>query len=444
MPTTGITDKQYISAISFFDQREIERSVIDIQNEADYLDIMSLMGRYEPTNLATYHNFVNEATWVLGDTTGAVVSGSGTPTVTTTLTAATSRFANIGTAVLFPNGKEGIIRTVTPVGAQDTIVIDSTDNTNLTHTAGQKLSFFSNAQYEQSSPPESQRYTWTKYLNKIQTFRIADEITDIQKASPVEVNFNGQPYLLVVQHAIKFQRLRGEIAAQMIAGTMSADSFSDASPIFADANGHARQTTRGLDNYITTYGINDTIATLGTYVLADLKDLIAAMIANKTDNDYMVWHGTVAGTVIDDYFKATGSSGVQSARLMVNGRTIDLEVDSWRYGGFKFQKMRLPILDHPQLFNYTGGTDISKNLYFIPTGNAPTQMGKASTPRIRMRYIPQPMEGGTGDSIYKQTDQGLLAPVPVGREAKWTTDWITYQGLEVLGAQHFAKQKVLS
>jgi hypothetical protein len=444
MPTTGITDKKYISAISFFDQREIERSVIDIQNEDDFLDVMSLLNRMEPTNLATYHNFVNEGLWIVGDTTGAVVTGSGTTSVTTTLTAATSKFAKVNNTVLFPNGKEGVIRTVTPAGAQDTLVIDSTDNTNLTHVAGDKLSFFSNAQYEQSSPPSSQRYTWTKYMNKIQIFREADEITDIQKASPVEVTFRGEPYLLVVQHAMKFQKLRGEIAAQMIAGEMSADSFSDASPVFADANGHARQTTRGLEKYITTYGINDTIATLGTYALADLKDLIGAMIAAKTDNDYMVWHGTIAGTVIDDYFKATGSSGVQSARLMVNGRTIDLEVDAWRYGGFKFQKMRLPILDHPQLFNYTGGTDIPKKLYFIPTGNAPTQMGKASTPRIRVRYIPQPMEGGTGDSIYKQTDQGLLAPTPVGREAKWTTDWLTYQGLEVLGAQHFASQKVLS
>lgn len=444
MPTTGIVDKPHISAISFFDQREIERSVIDIQNEDDFLDIMQLTGRYEPTDMFDYHNFVNEALFVLGDTTGAVVSGSGTTIVTTTLTTATSGFARPQDTVLFPNGKNGVIYTVTPAGGQDTLVIHSQDNTVLTHTSGQKLSFISNAQYEQSSNPTSQRYTWTKYLNKIQIFRESDEITDVQKASKVEVQFNGQPYVLVVQHTQKVQKLRAEIAAQCMAGKMSAQSFSDASPTFADANGHAWQATRGLDDYIGTYGISDQIATLGTFATADMKDLINAMIANKTPNNFMVWHATAPGMVIDDYLKALGSSGVQSVRLVIDGRTVDLEVDKWKYGGFTFQKMRLPILDHPQLFNYTGGTDMSKNLYYVPTDKVKTQLGKGPIARIRMRYVPQPMEGGTGDAIYRETNQGLLAPVPVGREAKWTTDWLTYQGLEVLGAQHFAKQKVIA
>lgn len=444
MASTGITDKKYISAISFFDQREIERNVIDIQNEDDFLDIMQLTGRYEPTSMPDYHNFVNESIFKLGDTTGSSVSGSGTTSVTTTLTVASSGYARVNDTVLFPNGKQGIINSVTPSGSQDTLVIKSTDNTNLTHTTGQLLSFISNAQYEESSAPASQRFTWTKYLNKIQIFREADEITDVQKAAKVEVNFKGQPYVLVVQHAQKMQKLRGMISAQCIAGKMSADSFSDASPIWADSNGHARQTTRGLDDYIGTYGITDTIATLGTYVQADLTDLISAMLANKTENSFMVWHATIAGTVLDTYLKKLNSSGVESARLIIGGRTVDLEVDSWRYGGFKFQKSLLPILNHPQLFNYSGGTDISKNLYFIPTGNVPTQLGTGNIPRIRMRYIPQPMEGGNGDSIYRQTDQGLLAPVPVGRTANWTTDFLTYQGLEVLGAQHFAKQKVIA
>jgi hypothetical protein len=222
---------------------------------------------------------------------------------------------------------------------------------------------------------------------------------------------------------------------------MSSSSFSDAAPTLR-MEGHTFQTTRGLHNYIIDQGgIQDTVTTPGTVVIGDIKDLVTQFVANKCPNNYLMWHGTLTGSHYDDFLKNLGSAGVTSVRMIINGREIDMMVERWLYAGFTFQKKRLPIIDHPQLFNFTGASNIYKHVYFVPTDNVKTQLSGV-LPRIRMRYIPQPLEGGTGDAIYKEVHQGLLAPIPIGRDANWTTDWITYQGLEILGAQHFAKQIV--
>jgi hypothetical protein len=75
--TTGTNNKRYISAISFMDQREIEHNVVDIQNEGDFLQGLQVAGRYVPSAEGDYHQFVNSALFVVGDTTGATIVGSG-------------------------------------------------------------------------------------------------------------------------------------------------------------------------------------------------------------------------------------------------------------------------------------------------------------------------------------------------------------------------------
>jgi hypothetical protein len=441
MPTTGAMNKKYISAIAYMDQREIEKSVVDIQNEDDFLDFFIVSQRYEKSSMFDYHNFVNEALFLVLVINDATVTGSGTATVSFTLSTGTSGYVRLWDTVITPLGKQAIVTALTP-GAQDDITIKSVDGSTLTIADTNKLAVISNAQVEKSGAQESRRYSWTKYFNKIQIFRESDEITDVQKASKVEVNFRGQPYVMLVQHAQKMQSLRGQIAAQCLAGQMSSTSFSDASPAIANAAGHTFQTTRGLHNYIIDQGgIQDTVTTPGTVVLADIKDLVTQFVANKCPTNYIMWHGVLTGAHYDDFLKNLGSAGLTSVRMIINGREVDMMVEKWQYAGFIFQKKRLPIIDHPQLFNFTGASNIYKHVYFIPTDNIKTQLAGV-LPRIRMRYIEQPLEGGTGDSIYKEVNQGLLAPVPVGRDANWTTDWITYQGLEILGAQHFAKQIV--
>ena len=437
--STGTATKRFVSAVSYWDQRQIENRVVDIQREFDLLDIFQGADRYEPTSVGDYHHFVNSALFTVGDTTGATIVGSGSATTLTgvKLTAATSGFAMIGTLCLLPNGKVGRVSAISTASSEDTLTIKSVDDTNLTLVAGNKISFFSNAQEEESSAPNSNRYDVTKYFNKLQIFRKADVVTDIQKVSKLETSDS----YMYMSHIQKVAALRGEIAAAFIAGKMSVTSWSDSAGNLTGANGNPVQTTRGLDDYVATYGITDTLTTPGTVVAADLKDLVTQMAAQRCPTDYMVWLNTGSYAIYSDFLKGLNSSGVYSGRLQLDGKTLDLNVDGWKYAGFDFSFMKLPILDHKELFNFTGSAGIQKNAYFVPKGNVDTVSG-GTLPRIRARYFSEnPMDGGKGD-IIKETHQGMLAPTPVGRQANFTCDWYTIQGLEILGAQHFIKQAV--
>jgi hypothetical protein len=307
--------------------------------------------------------------------------------------------------------------------------------------AGNKIAFISNAQEEESSAPNSNRYDWTKYFNKLQIFRKADVISDVQKAAKIEAKVGGEDTVMYVSHIQKLMALKGEIAAAFIAGKMSAASWSDSSVALAGPNGNSIQTTRGLDDYVGTYGITDSLTTAGTVVNADVQDVVSQLAAARCPQDFMVWLSTASYGIYSTYLKGLNSSSINSGRLTLDGKVLDLNMEGFRYAGYNFEFSRLPILDHAQLFNFTGSAGIQKQAYFIPKGNVNVQ-GGGSLPRIRVRYFPQPMEGGYGDGIIGETHQGMLAPQPVGRQANFTCDWYTVQGLEILGAQHFVKQQV--
>jgi hypothetical protein len=444
--STGTVNKRFISAITYMDQREIEKNVVDIQNEGAFLDGLKVAGRYVPSSEGDYHHFTNSKLFgTPGDTTGATIVGSGSATQLTgvTLTEATSGFAIVGTECILPNGKVAVVSAKTTGSGQDTLTLDSVDGANLTLVAGNKIAFVSNAQEEGSSAPASRRYDWTKYYNKLQIFRERDVITDVQKASKIEASVGGEQTVMYVNHLQKLAALKGQIAAAFIGGQMSAASWSDASPSLVGANGNSIQTTRGLHNYVVSYGINDTLTSAGTVAIGDIQDLVVQMAAARCPDEYMVWLNTAAYGVYSQFMKGLNSSGVYSGRLSLDGKQLDLEFEGFKYSGKSFEFSKLGILDHSELFNFTGSAGIQKNAYFIPKGNVNVQ-GGGSLPRIRVRYFEQPMEGGLGDGIIKESHQGLLAPTPVGTDANFTADWYTIQGLEILGAQHFVKQVVLA
>jgi hypothetical protein len=435
---TGSMNKRFISAISYLDQREIERNIVDIQNEGGgFLEIFEGADRYVPTAEPDYHHFVNSALFKVGDTTGATIVGSGSATTLTgvTLTAATSGFAMIGTQCLLPNGKNAVVSAISTASSQDTLTLKAVDGANLTLVAGNKIAFISNAQEESSSAPQSNTYDYTKFFNKVQFFRVADVITDVQKVAKVETSDT----VMYMQHIQKVMLLKGQIAAAFIAGKMSTSSFSDATSTLAGPNGNSIQTTRGLDDYVATYGISDSLTSAGTIATADIQDLVTQLAASRCPNDYMVWLNTASYGIYSQYFKGLNSSQIYAGRLTLDGKTLDLDFEGFRYAGYNFEFSKLKILDHKELFNFTGSAGLQKNAYFVPKGTVNVQGGGA-LPRIRARYLPQPMDSGKG--IIAESHQGLLAPTPVGRDANFTTDWYTNQGLEVLGAQHFVKQTV--
>ena len=442
------TTKAYVSALdSMLDTREINKMVTDIANEEQLTDILDLAGKTKPTKQSIYYNFVNESLFKLGDTTGATVLNSGTASVTTTFTAATSGVARKGDLVLFPTGAVvGQIQSVSTSSSQDTVVIKSVGGGNITHTAGQKLSInFSFAAGENSVSPTNIQFGLTKYSNKVQIFRETSKITDVQNASTIEVEFNGKPSFIVKDHIEKAMLLKGKINAAFIGGDMSATSFSDASPSLVDQytlngdGGGAVQTTRGIDKYITSYGVNATVGSAGTVAIADVDAMCDALTAARAPKSYTVLGSKAALRTYSKFWKNLGSSGVTSARLIVDGKEIDFSVEKVEYGGYEFNYGRLPILDNPNIFSQTS---IAKAAYYIPMDKKVKVLGGDYQSAIQVRYFPK--QSVYGSDMINESHDGALSPVnPNGQGQYFRMDYVTTQGLEVLGAQFFGKHNVL-
>lgn len=441
----GVLNKAYVSAISLLDQREINPNLLNITRDDQFTDIMKLVGRYKETKVPTYNHFVNNN--VFADAVvSSISSGYGTAIMTVVLTSATSGYVRQSDLARSNNinmiGQQAWVSLVTSVSGVDTVKLQSVNNMPLYAVAGDILSWSSNAFGEKSDAPANRKYGVTRYVNQVQIFREVDEITDVQKVSKIEVTVDGQQLYTPISHIYKVVHLNGNISAQMIVGVQSSTLYSDANPYLADAAGNPIQTTMGLDQYTTTYGITNTVTTLGTVGFADINSLIDQFLAQKAPHQYMGWGGSRSKRPYDVWLKNLGSAGVNSVRLIVDGKSVDMEVDSFKYGTFDFEFINLPIFDQPELLGPTVTPDINGSIYWTPKDKVPV-VGGGSEARMQIRYLPKAMAGGTTNGIITEWNTGALAPTPTNDVMSWRTNWYTNQGLEILGANVFAKQRIV-
>ena len=430
----GQINKSYVSSINFLDQREILNKVLDITNEeSSFLDIMELTGRADVTSVPEYHHFVNEELYVL-----ATVSGGGaTPAVSLTLTIDATAYAstNQGELVLLPSGKVGY---VVSKGGSNTIVVKSVDGTNITVADGATISFFSNAAGEGSLSPAAKKWGLTKYANQVQTFKGKFEITDIQKASKVEVEFQGKPFYMYKGQHESLMKFRGDISAALMFGRLSATKYSDANPALVDAEGKPVQTTMGVDQYVTTYGINQDLASAGTLALGDIATLTQTLNKARCPLEYFVFLGTTQNILWDNLFNNLGNSALlsQGARFQIAGKSIDLGIDSVKIYGRTFHKKYLPLLDHKNIVNFSGGYNAKDSAYGIPATTIKTNDGQVVN-RITTKY----MAGDGTDLKYREILLGGLAPVPTNERSVLEIHYQSTQGLQILGANQTFKLK---
>ena len=435
MPQIGAITKQYVSSVDFLDQREILNKVLDITNEDySFMDVMELMGRSKPTSVPEYHHFVNEEMYVLG-TVSSVTSGSGTAQVVVVVDGTAYANTNVGELVLFPSGSVGIVTTKT---GPATLTIRSIDGTNLTIAATNRISFFSNAAGEGSLSPAAKRWGVTKFANQVQIFKGKFEVTDVQKASKVEVDFQGKPYYMYKGQHDSLMKFRDDIAAGLIFGRRSTTKFSDASPSLTDAEGKPIQTTMGLDQYITTLGSDLNLLSAGTLSLADIKALIQLLNRNRSPKEYFLFVGTTQNILWDDVFNNLGNSAIlsQGARFQIEGRDIELGIDKIKIYGTTFYKKHLPILDHKNIINFTGGYNAKDAAYGVPYTKVKTIDGGMED-RLQVRYM---LEGNT-DFKYREILLGGLAPVPTNERSVLEVHYSSIQGLEMLDSQNAFKLK---
>lgn len=445
----GTMNKAFVSAIDFLDQREIDPSLYDASRDRSLTDIMKLQLRRKPidTGIHNYHNFINNDVYETGLI--SAVSTTGLAQISFTLSTGSTfprkndlfKSNNVNNAA-----KQGIVVSVTPASGTAVIVVRSVagNASPLYATVGDRVTFSSTAFAEKSDAPTNRRYGVTKFFNKTQIFREVDEITDVQRVAKIEIAVGGDYHMLPIQHIYKVVKINADISAQMIAGVQSDTSFSDSNPFLSDGTtGLPIQTTGGLDWYVTTYGISDTAAVLGTFGFTELNQIVDNWLANKAPLDQMGFIASNAKGILDRFFKNLGSSGVTSVRMIIDGRTIDLMVDHISYRGAEIDLVYLPILDHPQIFGALT-PDITGSIYFVPKDQVEI-VGGGRAPRMQIRYTPSPFSGanGSSDGVIKEWRTGALAEVPTSSVAQLHTDWYTEQGLECVAVKHFQKFRVV-
>lgn len=447
--TQGTLNKAFVSAIDFLDQRDIDPNIYDQSRDRAFTDIMKVVNRVKPADMFNYHNFVNNDAWEVG--TISAVTSTGMAQIVFTINTA-STYPRVGVLIKTSNennaGKQARIQAVTSGSGTATLTVRSVGGNDSPFYAaeGDTVQFGSNAQAEKSTAPANLKYGLTKYYNLIQVFRDVDDITDIQKVAKIEVNVGGDYHILPYQTLMKAVLLKGSISVQMLMGTQSSTSFSDANPFLADpTSGLPIQTTGGLDWYIRTYGITDQAAVLGTFGFTELDEIIDNFIANKAPLEQMVFMGSKAYRIISKFLKQLGSSSVDSRRLSVDGKTFDWNVEHLSYGGAEFDFVHLPILDHPELVG-TILPDINGSLYFVPKDQVDTE-GNGRQPRMQIRHTPTPFMGSSANTsangIWREWRTGALAEVPTSSEMVLHTDWETAQGLECIAVKHFQKYRIV-
>lgn len=441
--TTGIQSKSAISAIALLDRREILKKAVDVQNEEGLTDILQLAGRMKETTQPIFHDYAEDPLFSFLDTTGGTVTGSGTGTVTCAVTLASSGKAIVGDVCLFPQGdKVGQISAITTASGIDTITWKAVDGGTIALTAGDKVTPAWVSVGENSTAPKNRKFGWTKYFNLIQHYRDVNEITDVQLVSDIELEFEGQNYVWNHDIANKFMRFKAGINASFILGRQSATQYSDANPALVDpVNGGAEQATMGLNQYLSTYGVVGNTATLGTANLADFEAYLNLLVASRSPKSHVAYGASKALAKVSNCLKGLNSSGATYGKLSLDGKELDFNAEKLDYMGFDIQFTVLPIMDHPILM---GNSQAVKSLFFIPSAKVPTRDGGLED-RLSVRYMKNPIKAGFGNDIYAEWDSGAMARGgAIGDGAYRRTNWLSLQGLQVLGAPQMGKWQVLA
>jgi len=445
----GTTNKRLVSAIQYLDKRSINKGVVDEANDAAFLGTLNTYGRKAtvPSNQWNYKHFVNSdllKTFVVD-----AVTGSGTATLAITLTpAGGTGFVRTGYKLRTAAGKVVIVTSaITTASSKDSFTAKSVDGSNVTLAAAGVMSYAGLTVGEKSKKVDNLFYDQTAYENFIEAFREIDVMTDVQSAAEVETQAqDGSMLYNYVQYIQKAQLFKLGIDAAFIGGVKSGTQFSDGTPALTNTDGDAIQTTNGLDAYTTSRGVDDSVATLGTLLLTDYDDLFDRITAVKGPSEYMSMGSNKVLNKNADLFGNLGGNGLASVQFLLDAKKpqdFDLNVQQFTRGRFTLQFMRMPIFDHPNLYNYTGAGSISKALYGMPKDSVKTTTG--IQPRVQVRYMKPQVKNSMGNETTAEWYTGALAPNgPTNDEMVSECHWVSYQGLECLGTKQFFKHTVLA
>jgi hypothetical protein len=446
MILTGAVNKEYISSINFLDQREILESVLDTTSEdATILDIMEKTGRMVQTDMPTYTGFTNDYVFISGtisaiDATdnGEAVAGPTNENLVITL-ATEEQLPIVGELALLQNGRQGRVGAVN----KTTRVVTITPFSNLAAdtlspvggavATSQKVSFFSGAYGEGSDRSEGKKPRFIRTENQIQIFKTYREVTDLQKASPTEVKFDGKPFVLYkMQHDVLMEH-RGKIAFQFLVGKKAKYKDADGNDVY-QTQGLRQSILNGDGTVLTSGGLNIPLAAAITK--ANFRTMSRGLDKRGAGPEYWLWAGGDIDADIDDMLLAENAltAGGVSYNSWGQGdgkkRAIDLGVSSFRLYNRTFHKKKLVAYDHQEVFAHV---PYAGEAYLIPTGKVKTNHSGASVDAIRTRFM---ANDGTDFGKYQENLSGRIAGKG-DTKSVLGVDYLSVMGLEVLGVRQF-------
>jgi len=445
MQRQDILNKQYVTSTALLDERDIRPEIVDNENTMDWASLMVFAGLKEECKVSKYYQWEDEPNHkVLVIDTGGVTGSPGTSLDITTTTG-TAGWARKNMVLKFNDDKVGVITSaITPSGGKDTFTVTSTDGTNLTAAAGQKIIDLGTSAGEGSAGVDNIVYKPTSDFNLLTRLRTVDRITDVQKQTFITAKApDGTMLIASYEKYKKAKAFQLDISCALFGQRKSAKEYGDASPL-VDGQGKPTQFTGGIDQEISTKGIASNFTTNGTYVLADLDNECDAITAQKGPRDYFKVGPNKAIRTISTFAKNLGSSGVTGARLNFNSNEItafNYNVSKISHGGFEFEYGMLPMFDHTEKFGAGVGT-IGKSIYGIPKDKVQT-VGNGIMPRVRMRYMKHGIKSA-GNAWIAEWEEGAMADVATNDKAELTVHWLCNFGNEIHGGKHFSKQRALA
>ena len=448
-------NRSYLSTVSFLDRRDILNKVLDLyEEERTIKDMLEFTGRALPTDQPEFHNFVNDwlyqtATVASATLPGALVTDAdGYSTGTITITDANDA-PLVGEIGMQPaTGDLFLVTAVagTAISVKSLNLVASGDAAYTgTWTAGDIVTFPTNAYGEGAEANRMRRSVINKELNYIQVFQTKHGVTNLAKGSKTEVKFGGKPYYFVKEQHDAWRKHEMDKMFAYLVGKRGKS---------LDANGEIVYTTEGIDHYITDRGgINHTVSVAGVIDKPEFRAVSRKLDRNRGPEECWMWAGGEADNEVDDLWGTiteTAGGGIlynSFGRGDGKNKAIDLGVNSIHLYGRSFHKKRFPALDHPRVtwVNDNTGNNASKYpgyIYFVPADMIKVDngsFGAGMQHRVCVRYME--FEDGTTSRI-NETHLGALAPggniKSDGRQVH-EIQYASIEGFHTVGIQHFAR-----
>lgn len=467
----GTNTKEYISSLSFpLDKKDYLNQVFDVTNESSTIvDVLELTGRVKTTDIPEFAHVENQYLFKAGNisaidatNTGLTAGGTTFPAasiIKITLTAGTDNaLPVVGEMAMFQNKRIGIVAVVDTTNR--VITIKPIDTVNAIGAGvpavatGQPVIFFSAGAAEGTDDPSTRQSEWVSSRNYVQIFKEAAEITDLQKVSAVEVNYNGKPYIMYKVQYDAFTRHKMKMSNALLFGIKGKTNGLWTGNT-TDFFGGSVYTTQGLRNYIlsgdgsvkTTGGVVEaypkSTGVVVTGAAGDIRTLSRTLDKNQAPSEYMGWIGGDLYAWLDEGLAALEGvkNGIQyNAFGQGDGKkkALDYGFDSFRLYGRTFHLSKLSLLDHKGLFGATVGAnsmDFSFEGYFVPQDKIKIDAGGGTSDRMLLRVM-----AGDGTNFYPhmETVTGKLAPNPTNTKSVLHVSYQTIAGLQVCGTEHFA------